>query len=207
MPAHLVICLFVPGCKVLSAHWHKVVWDAGTLIQQIIQDFTDHSSSDCRQQYFEILRSAWQLRPAMHAVLRPALLVMLGDPDSQLRAEALSFWDSALPKAVGPRLQALLQDSLAEPAHLVSPPLHLPLPSCSLCSINVFVRFLIFNKSCTVNSNLKYCSCRGRDWRLSGLKALQHCCWSCRRASALTPLQPLTGAHTHLWPTTQLHAT
>jgi len=117
----------VAGCKVLSAHWHKVVWDAGTLIQQIIQDFADHSSSDCRQQYFEILRSAWQLRPAMHAVLRPALLVMLGDPDSQLRAEALSFWDSALPKAVGPRLQALLQDSLAEPAHLVSLPLHLPL--------------------------------------------------------------------------------
>lgn len=141
MPAHLVICLFVPGCKVLSAHWHKVVWDAGTLIQQIIQDFTDHSSSDCRQQYFEILRSAWQLRPAMHAVLRPALLVMLGDPDSQLRAEALSFWDSALPKAVGPRLQALLQDSLAEPAHLVSLPLHLPLP------LAIFAASLSFTSS------------------------------------------------------------
>lgn len=57
----------------------------------------------------------------MHAVLRPALLAMLGDPDPQLRAEALGFWNSALPKAVGLRLQSLLQDSLAEPGLLVSP--------------------------------------------------------------------------------------
>ncbi len=145
----------MPGFEILSAHLHKVLWDAGTLIQQIIQGFADHSSSDCRQQYFEILRSAWQLRPAMHAVLRPAMLVMLGDPDSQLRAEALSFWDSALPKAVGPRLQALLQDSLAEPAHLVSLPLHLPLhlplplplalhaPSLSLLDSSSFLSLLL----------------------------------------------------------------
>ena len=124
------------GFKILSAHLRKVFWDAGTLIQQMIQGFADHSSSDCRQQYFETLRSAWQLRPAMHAVLRPALLVMLGDSDSQLRAEALSFWDSALPKAVGPRLQALLQDNLAEPAHLVSLPLPLALYASSLSLIH-----------------------------------------------------------------------
>ena len=57
----------------------------------------------------------------MHAVLRPALLALLGDSDLHLRAEALAFWDSALPKAVGLRLQALLQDSLADPGTLVSP--------------------------------------------------------------------------------------
>ena len=79
----------------------------------------DHSNSDCRQQYFEILRTAWQLRPAMHAMLRPALLAMLGDSNAALRAEALGFWDSALPKHVGQRLQALLQDSLTESATLV----------------------------------------------------------------------------------------
>ncbi len=55
----------------------------------------------------------------MHAVLRPALLAMLGDSDSQLRVEALTFWDSALPKVVGLRMQALLQDSLADPGNLV----------------------------------------------------------------------------------------
>lgn len=92
---------------------------AGKLLQQLTQSFTDHSSSDCRQQYFEILRSAWQLRPAMHAALRPALLSMLGDADPTIRAQALEFWDSALPKHVGQRLQALLQDSLTEAGLLV----------------------------------------------------------------------------------------
>ena len=55
----------------------------------------------------------------MHAVLRPALLSMLGDSDSHIRAQALTFWDSALPRLVGLRLQILLQDSLTEPGLLV----------------------------------------------------------------------------------------
>ena len=55
----------------------------------------------------------------MHAALRPALLSMLGDPDPQVRAQALTFWDSALPKRVGLRLQALLQDSLSDAGLLV----------------------------------------------------------------------------------------
>ena len=88
-------------------------------MQQLTQSFTDHSSSDCRQQYFEILRSAWQLRPAMHAELRPPLLSMLGDADNTIRAQALTFWDSALPKHVGLRLQALLQNSLTDAGSLV----------------------------------------------------------------------------------------
>lgn len=92
---------------------------AGKLLRQLAQNFADHSSSDCRQQYFGILRSAWQLRPAMHAALRPPLLSMLGDADPTLRAQALVFWDSALPKHVGLRLQALLQDSLTDAGSLV----------------------------------------------------------------------------------------
>ena len=88
-------------------------------MQQLTQSFTDHSSSDCRQQHFEVLRSAWQLRPAMHAALRPALLSMLGDADPTIRGQALEFWDSALPKHVGLRLQALLQDSLTNAGLLV----------------------------------------------------------------------------------------
>ncbi|KAL3135934.1 hypothetical protein ABBQ32_006979 [Trebouxia sp. C0010 RCD-2024] len=91
---------------------------AGKLLQQLAQSFRDHSSSDCRQQYFGILRSEWQLRPAMHAALRAPLLSMLGDADPTLRAQALVFWDSALPKHVGLRLQALLQDSLTHAGSL-----------------------------------------------------------------------------------------
>ena len=97
--------------------WHVGV--AGQLLQQLTQSFANHSSSDCRQQHFEILRSAWQLRPAMHAALRPALLSMLGDADPTIRAQALEFWDSALTKHVGRRLQALLQDSLTNVGLLV----------------------------------------------------------------------------------------
>ena len=100
---------------------------ADQLLQQLTPSMADHSSSDCRQQYFETLRTAWQLRPAMHAVLRPALLAMLGDSNAALRAEALGFWDSAMPKHVGQRLQALLQDSLTEPGNLVCTSI---LPSC-----------------------------------------------------------------------------
>lgn len=92
---------------------------AGAMFQQLVA-FVQHSSTECRQQYFEILRAAWQLRPALHAVLRPPLLAMLGDSDGALRAEALTFWDAALPKAAGLRLQALLQDGLDQPAQLVS---------------------------------------------------------------------------------------
>lgn len=55
----------------------------------------------------------------MHAVLRPALLSTLGDADPTLRAQALEFWDSALPKHVGLRLQALLQNSLTDAGLLV----------------------------------------------------------------------------------------
>ena len=124
--------LWKQGCTLGSASC------AGSLIQRLILGFTDHSSSDCRQQYFDILRSAWQLRPAMHAVLRPALLAMLGDPDPQLRAEALGFWNSALPKAVGLRLQTLLQDSLADPGHLVSPVLPGIKLQLFLCVCHIF---------------------------------------------------------------------
>ena len=91
---------------------------AGPVLQQLLT-FVQHSSPECRQQYLEILRSAWQLRPALHAVLRPPLLAMLGDPDATLRGEAVSFWDAVLPKLAGLRLQALLQDSLEEPVNLV----------------------------------------------------------------------------------------
>lgn len=116
-------------CSTNSIHDHAVccaqqastvcLCVTGKLLQQLTQSFTDHSSSDCRRQHFEILRSAWQLRPAMHAALRPALLSTLGDADPTLRAQALEFWDSALPKHVGLRLQALLQDSLTDAGLLV----------------------------------------------------------------------------------------
>ena len=91
------------------------------MLQQLLT-FVQYSSPECRQQYFEILRAAWQLRPALHAVLRPPLLAMLGDPDAKLRGEAVGFWDAALPKSAGHRLQALLQDSLEQPANLVRDP-------------------------------------------------------------------------------------
>lgn len=126
---------------------------AGKLLQQLAQSFRDHSSSDCRQQYFGILRSEWQLRPAMHAALRAPLLSMLGDADPTLRAQALVFWDSALPKHVGLRLQALLQDSLTHAGSLVQhlvtledlfmPPLlcvhAAPLPHAVLCQTHVHI--------------------------------------------------------------------
>ena len=97
----------------------RTYYAADQLLQQLMPIMADHSSSDCRQQYFEILRTAWQLRPAMHAMLRPALVAMLGDSNAGLRAEALGFWDSALPRHVGQRLQALLEDSLTDPGALV----------------------------------------------------------------------------------------
>lgn len=92
---------------------------AGDILQQL-PTFVQHSSSVCRQQYFNILRAAWQLRPALHAGLRPPLLAMLGDPEGGLRGQAVSFWDAVLPKSAGLRLQALLQDSLQQPGSLVS---------------------------------------------------------------------------------------
>ena len=44
---------------------------------------------------------------------------MLGDADPTLRAQALAFWDSALPKHVGLRLQAFLRDGLTNAGLLV----------------------------------------------------------------------------------------
>ena len=49
------------------------------------------------------------------AKLRPPLLALLGDADAGLRGRALQFWHSALPRALGPRLRALLADSLEQP--------------------------------------------------------------------------------------------
>ena len=49
------------------------------------------------------------------AALRPPLLALLGDADGELRARAVQFWHSALPRSLGGRLRALLADSLDQP--------------------------------------------------------------------------------------------
>lgn len=52
--------------------------------------------------------------------MRPPLLAMLGDADSEVQGRALAFWDSALPRTLSARLAALLSDSLEEASTWVS---------------------------------------------------------------------------------------
>ncbi|KAK9829312.1 hypothetical protein WJX72_005143 [[Myrmecia] bisecta] len=84
---------------------------AGPEIEKLLPHFTQHYSADCRRHYFAILRDAWGTRPALHDMMRPTLLGMLGDPDPVLREDLIKFWHAVLPKHAGARLQALLNDS------------------------------------------------------------------------------------------------
>ena len=49
---------------------------------------------------------------SLQAKVRPPLLAMLGDADSEVQGQALAFWHSALPRTLSARLAALLSDSL-----------------------------------------------------------------------------------------------
>ena len=85
----------------------------------MIPIFTAHSSRGCRARFLELLRSAWPVRPALHALLRPPLFALLADPNPELRREALQFWHSELPQTLPQRLQAVLQEPLQAPGTLV----------------------------------------------------------------------------------------
>ena len=48
-------------------------------------------------------------------MLRLPLLALLGDRNGELRARAVQFWHSALPRSLGGRLRALLANGLDQP--------------------------------------------------------------------------------------------
>lgn len=93
---------------------------AASALLPLLPQYVTHALPAARRLLLRLAGDAWaaagsggegwgNTAEGVRAWLAGALLALLGDGDAGVRGAALQWWHAALPRALGPRLQALLQ--------------------------------------------------------------------------------------------------